>query len=60
MARYEDPAEDPAIVEAIINIQQAIREIARIWEYTQSEDLANAQADLEQAVRFLRGEEGPT
>lgn len=60
MPRHEDPADDPAIAEAIINIQMSISTIARIWEYTQNEDLADAQANLEQALRFLRGEEEPT
>lgn len=59
MSKHEDPSDDPAIVEAVINIKQAIRSIALIWERTRSEDLANAQADLEQAVRWLEGKEEP-
>lgn len=57
MPRYEDPSVDPEIEEAIINIEMAIKRIAVIWEVTHSHDLAEAQADLEQAVRFLKGEE---
>jgi hypothetical protein len=55
-----------AIVDAILNIRQAIRVIAPLWEDMQrfghgsADDLAGAQADLEQAVRFLRGEEVPS
>lgn len=66
MPRYEDVSQDPAIVEAVVNIQQAIRVIAPLWEdmqrfaYGRPDDLAGAQADLEQAVRFLRGEEEPS
>jgi hypothetical protein len=63
---YEEPEivnsraeEDPIIIEAIFNIQMAIQHIARIWEATGNMDLADAQADLEQAVRWLRGEEKP-
>jgi hypothetical protein len=64
--RLEDPSDDPAIVEAIINIKQAIRVIAPIWEdmtrfgHSGADDVAGAQADLEQAVRFLNGEETPS
>jgi hypothetical protein len=66
MPRLEDPSEDPAIVEAIINIQLAIRVIAPLWESMQqfghsgADDVADAQANLEQAIRFLKGEEEPT
>lgn len=59
MARYEDVSEDPAIVEAIINIKTAVGRIAVVWESTQNDELADAQAELEQAVRWLRGEEVP-
>lgn len=63
---YEEPEvvndrveEDPVMIEAILNIQMAVGKIARIWEVTRSHDLADAQADLEQALRFLRGQEEP-
>lgn len=55
-----------ATLEAINNIRQAIRVIAPIWEsmhrfgHSQADDVAGAQADLEQAIRFLTGEEQPT
>lgn len=45
--------------EAITNIQIAIGRIARVWEWTKNEELADAQAELEQAVRFLTGKEIP-
>ena len=60
MARYEDVTQDPAIMDAVLNIQVAITRIARIWEFTQNEELADAQAELEQAVRFLLGKEEPS
>lgn len=66
MPRYEDPSVDPAVEEAIINIRQVIRYLALLWEWAvkredpMADDLASAQADLEQAVRFLRGEEEPS
>ncbi len=58
--------EDIAREEAIVNIKSAIRVIAPLWEsmvqfgHSGADDLAGAQADLEQAVRFLRGEEEPS
>lgn len=57
---------EKATQEAIHNIKQAIRVIAPVWEsmhrlgHTGADDVAGAQADLEQAVRFLTGEEEPT
>lgn len=66
MARYEDVSLDPAVEEAILNIKQAIRTISYTWEWaiTQgfsiADDVAGAQADLEQAVRFLTGKEDPS
>ena len=63
--RLEDPSEDPAIVESIINIKQAIRVIAPIWEdmsrygHSGADDVAGALSDLQQAVRFLEGKEEP-
>ena len=65
MPRHEDASKDPAITEAIINIKSAIRVIAPTWEWAVqnrmglADDLAGAQSDLEQAVRFLIGEEEP-
>ena len=53
----------PAITEAIVNIRSAIRVIAPLWEsmhkfgHSQADDMAGAQAELEQAIRFLRNEE---
>lgn len=58
--------EDPQIIEAILNIQSAIRVIAPLWEdmkrygHGSADDLAGAQADLEQAVRWLMGTEEPS
>jgi hypothetical protein len=59
--------EDIVREEAILNIKQAIRVIAPLWEDMQrfglplsADALAGAQADLEQAVRFLTGEEEPS
>jgi len=55
MVSYEDPSEDPVISEAILNIKQAIRVIAPLWQEMQrtwpgsADDLAGAQADLEEA-----------
>lgn len=46
--------------EAVLNIQMAIKNIALVWETTRSEVLAEAQADLEQAVRYLTGQEMPS
>lgn len=62
----EDVSQDPGVEEAILNIKQAIRVIAPIWEdmnrfgHSGADDVAGAQADLEQAVRFLTGEETPS
>jgi hypothetical protein len=52
-------SEDPTIIQAVLNMQEAITRIARIWEYTANEELADAQANLEQAVRWLTGKEEP-
>lgn len=61
MPRYEDVSEDPVIVEAIINIQTAIRHIAPLLGTTaETPALNEAVADLEQAVRWLKGEEVPS
>lgn len=66
MSRHEDVSVDPAITEAVINIKQAIRAVALAWNRAAmngdpvSHDLAGAQADLEQAVRFLEGTEEPS
>lgn len=45
--------------EAVLNIQVALSRIARSWQFTGNEELAEAQAELEQALRFLREEEAP-
>lgn len=57
MARYEDPSVNPEVEEAILNIQTAIKRIEVVWETTQHGELAEAWAGLEQAVRYLKGEE---
>ena len=46
--------------EAINNMRMAIERLYRVWEETQSEEVNEAIADLEQAVRFLTGEEIPS
>lgn len=57
--------DEDAIAEAIANIRQALPVVARIWAsmaqfgHSEADDMAGAQADLEQAVRFLTGEEEP-
>ncbi len=52
--------EDPVILGAILNIQQAIWTISPLVGTThQTPELNNAMADLEQAVRWLKGEEEP-
>ena len=62
----ENPPDDEARVEAITNIRQAIRVIAPLWEdmkrfgHSGADDVAGAQSDLEQAIRFLTGEEEPS
>jgi len=59
------PIGEPAR-EALANIRQALPIIARTWEsmskfgHSEADDMAGAQADLEQAVRFLTGEEQPS
>jgi hypothetical protein len=66
--QYEDelPEEMDPKMEAINNIKQALRVIAPVWEsmarfgHSGAADVAGAQADLEQAVRFLTGEEEPS
>jgi hypothetical protein len=65
MARMEwlldtEPEEMGVIAHAVANIQMAVMKIATVWESTGHEDLADAQADLEQAVRYLTGEEEPS
>jgi hypothetical protein len=65
---YEDVSQDPGVEEAILNIQTAIRRVAACIESTRRafpfsglpEELSDAQAELEQAVRFLTGEETPS
>lgn len=58
--------EQDTIDEAVVNIKQAIRVIAPAWEYAErnglglADDLAGAQSDLEQAIRFLTGKEQPS
>jgi hypothetical protein len=59
MVTYQPPA--PTLIEAIINIKQAIREIAPLLGTTyETPELNNAMADLEQAVRYLEGKEEPS
>ena len=60
-----DPEMTPAGA-AVANVKDALRVIAPIQEsmrqfgHTQADDMAGAQSDLEQAVRFLTGEEEPS
>lgn len=56
----EEDEDDPILKEAIINIKQAIAQVAQVLQYEKSDTLAAAQADLEQAVRFLEGDEEPS
>lgn len=56
----EEVAFDPAIREAILNIQTAWKRVMFVWEYTQNDELNEAIAELQQAVRFLTGEEIPS
>lgn len=66
--KYEDVSKDPAVEEAILNIQHVIRRMALCIQSTRvafpfsglPEELSDAQADLEQAVRWLEGEEVPS
>lgn len=58
---------DDSIVEAVLNIKDAIRRIAPAVTYLRDEELSGsaaeldeALADLEQAVRYLEGKEEPT
>lgn len=61
-----DEYRDDVREQAIINIKQAIRVVAPIWEdmsrfgHSGADDVAGAVSDLEQAVRFLTGEEEPS
>ncbi len=58
--RYEDVSVDPAIVEAILNIQMAITRIGPMLGTTwETPELNEAMVELEQAVRWLKGEEQP-
>ena len=65
---YEDERDDEfdPNTQAITNIKTAIDVIAPIWEdmqkfgHSQADDVAGAQSDLEQAVRYLTGEEEPS
>lgn len=64
---FEFPDDDPKIVEAILNINAAIRRIAPIHEGLPNRnylgfklELNEALADLEQAVRYLEGKEEPS
>lgn len=58
MPKYEDPSLDPEIEEAILNIKQVLRWLYVMWEANQRDDnISGAISDLEQAVRYLRGEE---
>jgi hypothetical protein len=58
---FEFPDDDPKIVEAILNIKSAIRYIApHVGTTSETPDLNDAMADLEQAVRWLEGKEEPS
>jgi len=56
--QYEDEEKNEAHLEAIANIRLALARIGPRLGQGDS-DLEEAAADLEQAVRFLRGEEEP-
>ena len=56
----QDQNEFDPIRQAILNIQMAEGRVMRVWEWTQNEELNEAIADLQQAVRFLTGEETPS
>lgn len=61
MVKYEDPSEDPVVIEAILNIKQAIRNLAPLEGPSfKTPEISSAVADLEQAVRWLEGKEEPT
>lgn len=55
----KDPAEDPVVIEAILNIKASIRNIALMAEWTANPLLSEALDDLEQALRYLEGKEKP-
>ena len=59
MARYEDPSEDPAIIEAIVSLKSARRALAPVYEATQSPSIWSALEDVEKALRYLEGKEEP-
>lgn len=54
----EDPEFDPKR-QAILNVQTAEKRVMRVWEHSQNDELNEAIAELQQAVRFLTGEEVP-
>lgn len=58
--KYEDVSVDPAVEEAIMNLEMANLKLAQLWETLQSPTIEDARADIEQAIRWLRGEEEPS
>ena len=59
MITYEDDDEWDPKAQAILNIQTAEKRVMRVWEHSQNDELNEAIAELQQAVRFLEGEEEP-
>lgn len=61
MADHDAGAITPyQIEEAVTNIRMAIRRLFGVWEDTESEDVNESIADLQQAVRFLTDQETPS
>ena len=46
--------------EAILNIQSAWKRVMLVWEHSQNDELNEAIAELQQAVRFLTGKDTPS
>ena len=46
--------------QAILNIQAAQSRVTLVWDHSQNDELNEALAELQQAVRFLTGEETPS
>lgn len=58
---YRDSEKVAVLVEeAISNLEMANLKLAQLWETLQSTTIEDARADIEQAIRWLRGEEEPT
>jgi hypothetical protein len=58
---YRDPDKVAVLVEeSIANLEMANLKLAQLWETLQSPTIEDARADIEQAIRWLRGEEEPS